>query len=149
MEELFPRIKAARDLEKAQALLQKRQKEQAERERILEQNRQRERELAEARQRLWEERRIAEEKQHAIEEEQRKAAELHRIHREESELQKGCLEIAPMIDQQIRPAKDSFGRRWVKCEKCGETKVETEFVSYGGRNHVNLGLCRECARDKQ
>lgn len=149
LEELFPAIKATREQEKAQALLQKQQRERAEYERILEKRRQQERELAESRQRLWEKWRIEEEERQAKEEAQQKAVELQRKRREEAELQKGYLEVATMFDQQATPVRDSFGRRWVKCEKCGEKKLETEFVSYGGRNHVNLGLCRECARNRK
>ena len=53
-------------------------------------------------------------------------------------------EILPVIEQQQKPARDSTGRRWVKCEKCGKIDTDEKFVSYGGTNHVNLGLCSNC-----
>ena len=39
---------------------------------------------------------------------------------------------------------DSAGRRWVKCEICGRILPATDFVTYGGLNHVNLGICKSC-----
>lgn len=54
-------------------------------------------------------------------------------------------EILPQIDQQQFPTCDSSGRRWVKCEKCGCVETDEKFVSYGGQNHVNLGICRDCS----
>ena len=51
----------------------------------------------------------------------------------------------PLMWQQEEPAVDSFGRRWVRCELCNRITLESEFVSYGGKNHVNLGVCRTCA----
>lgn len=44
------------------------------------------------------------------------------------------------------PVRDSSGRRWVKCEVCGDIKDEGKFTMYGGQNHVNLGTCKECRR---
>ena len=55
-------------------------------------------------------------------------------------------EILQIIDQQDHKALDSFGRRWVRCEECGEVKLEKDFSSYGGANHINLGICLDCAR---
>ena len=48
------------------------------------------------------------------------------------------------IEQQEVQARDELGRRWVKCEYCGKIATESEFVDYGGRNRVNLGICRYC-----
>ena len=31
-----------------------------------------------------------------------------------------------------------------KCECCGKIAKESEFKSYGGINHVNLGICYDC-----
>jgi len=53
-------------------------------------------------------------------------------------------EIILLIEQQIEPAHDSDGNRWIKCEKCGCIDTEAEFVIYGGPNHVNLGICYKC-----
>ena len=52
------------------------------------------------------------------------------------------------LDQQDKIARDSSGRRWVKCEICRKAKPEGEFISYGGPNHINLGICRECNRQR-
>ena len=56
-------------------------------------------------------------------------------------------EILSLIEQQDTPVRDSKGSRWVKCKKCGRIDTEEEFVSYGGKNHVNLGLCNSCGRN--
>ena len=48
------------------------------------------------------------------------------------------------FEQQEVQVRDELGRRWVKCEYCGKIATESEFVDYGGRNHVNLGTCRYC-----
>lgn len=63
----------------------------------------------------------------------------------QEELRKGYHEIMKFMWQQEEPAVDSFGRRWVRCELCNRITLESEFVSYGGKNHVNLGFCRTCA----
>ena len=49
-----------------------------------------------------------------------------------------------VLDQQDWIARDSSGRRWVRCEICHKAKPESEFSCYGGQNHINLGICREC-----
>jgi len=48
------------------------------------------------------------------------------------------------IDQQQKPVKDDKGRRWVKCQCCGEVKRDFEFIEYGGQGRVNLGTCKIC-----
>ena len=55
-------------------------------------------------------------------------------------------EVKNKFTQQEFQIRDSSGRRWVKCELCGEIKPESEFGSYGGTNHVNLGVCYKCSR---
>ena len=52
--------------------------------------------------------------------------------------------ILPLIDQQEQPVLDAKGNRWIRCEYCGQVKEASEFVSFGGRNHVNLGRCEAC-----
>lgn len=49
------------------------------------------------------------------------------------------------FSQQITPVRDAEGNRWIKCEYCGKIAKEGSFLSYGGRGHVNLGTCKECA----
>lgn len=59
-------------------------------------------------------------------------------------------EVKDKFTQQEFQIRDSSGRRWIQCELCGEIKPESEFGSYGGTNHVNLGVCYKCSRrDKQ
>lgn len=43
------------------------------------------------------------------------------------------------------PIYDEFGNRIVKCYFCGYVGKDFEFVSYGGRGHVNCGICRKCS----
>lgn len=52
------------------------------------------------------------------------------------------------IDQQEVQVRDEYGHRWVKCEICGKIAPESEFSSYGGLNHINLGKCTACTRKK-
>lgn len=52
--------------------------------------------------------------------------------------------IIPRIDQQLEQVRDTTGARWVKCEICGSIETEDKFWSYGGQNHVNLGMCYKC-----
>lgn len=56
----------------------------------------------------------------------------------------GYDEVKDLFVQQTEQIRDSQGVRWVKCEICGEIKPEAEFNSYGGANHVNLGVCSAC-----
>ena len=52
--------------------------------------------------------------------------------------------IEQQLLQQEYPVRDEQGNRWIKCEYCGKTATEKEFVTYGGAHHVNLGTCKEC-----
>lgn len=58
-------------------------------------------------------------------------------------------EVCHLFTQQENQIRDHTGRRWIKCEVCGAIKPETEFSSYGGANHVNLGKCYGCSREKK
>ena len=49
------------------------------------------------------------------------------------------------LSQQEAPVKDAEGNRWIKCRSCGKAAKDSEFVSYGGIGHINLGICKECA----
>jgi hypothetical protein len=42
---------------------------------------------------------------------------------------------------------DKYGRRWIKCERCGQIKEDSEMSDYGGRRGLNLGICSECVRE--
>ena len=100
------------------------------------------------------------EKQRKLREErERMRAEQTRIQREDAakkarEYQKQLAEMDHMkrynevkekFVQQETPIRDSAGRRWVQCEICHEIKEDSEFSSYGGMNHVNLGKCSKCS----
>ncbi len=58
----------------------------------------------------------------------------------------GYDDVKDLFTQQEHVIRDPYKKRWVKCEKCGSIKQESDFVSYGGQGHINLGLCRECGR---
>lgn len=58
-------------------------------------------------------------------------------------------DIISLIEQQHTPVRDSMGRRWIKCEKCGCIDTDNNFISYGGNNHVNLGICYKCSGSKR
>ena len=132
--------------------------ESAERERIRQakrerQRREREREEAlrcEARERLLAEQRAAEEAEatrlrmlREKEEADRLAAE--EAAREEAE-ERARVDIMEQVCQQERQARDALGRRWARCEICGEVKPVDEFMMYGGAGRVNLGTCYDCGR---
>ncbi len=55
--------------------------------------------------------------------------------------------LEEQLDQQETPVRDPSGNRFIKCEFCGKIAKESEFGSYGGRGHVNLGTCYECSRN--
>lgn len=55
-------------------------------------------------------------------------------------------EVKDRFTQQEHIIRDSSGTRWIKCEKCGVIGLERNFVSYGGINHINLGICKSCSR---
>jgi ATP-dependent exoDNAse (exonuclease V) beta subunit len=139
IEELFPSIRAQREaaerrrIEEARSRLEKEKEEQ----------RQRQREEFEAWSREMEARRLVEEE----EREKRLQAKKKEQAQRQEQLDLKCKEeILQIIDQQEYQARDSEGRRWVRCEICGEVKQDKDFASYGGPNHVNLGICAACAR---
>lgn len=49
------------------------------------------------------------------------------------------------FSQQQVQIGDLAGNRWIQCEICGRRAKATEFMSYGGINHVNLGICKRCS----
>lgn len=55
-------------------------------------------------------------------------------------------EVKDLFTQQDAQIRDSRGVRWIKCEMCGEVLPSDKFVSYGGTNHINLGMCYNCSR---
>lgn len=61
-------------------------------------------------------------------------------------LKRGYNEVKDQFTQQEEWIVDSSGQRWIKCEECDCIKPVDYFNCYGGINHVNLGVCTECAR---
>ena len=55
-------------------------------------------------------------------------------------------EILGKMDQQEVQVRDSSDVRWIRCEICKKIGEDGEFNSYGGPNHINLGICSDCAR---
>lgn len=55
-------------------------------------------------------------------------------------------EVKDKFTQQTAPIRDSHGVRWVKCEVCNRILPADKFCTYGGTNHVNLGMCNDCGR---
>lgn len=54
--------------------------------------------------------------------------------------------VAENFTQQERQVIDAYGNRWIKCEHCGKQGMVNEFSSYGGKDHINLGICKECSK---
>lgn len=79
-------------------------------------------------------------------EERRQKTDTERKQEQTRKLKKGLAEIRDRFTQQEEIIRDSFGQRWIQCKVCGEIKPDYEFSSYGGKNSVNLGICRECSR---
>ena len=61
----------------------------------------------------------------------------------------GYEEVKDLFTQQTHIIRDKYKNRWVKCETCGTIKQDAEFATYGGDNHVNLGICKDCNRYKK
>lgn len=88
-------------------------------------------------------------RQEELRKEREKALEIERERQKqivEMRLANSYNEVKDKFTQQEHQIRDSSGRRWVQCELCGEIKLESEFGSYGGTNHVNLGVCYKCSR---
>ena len=83
-------------------------------------------------------------RQEELRKEREKALELER--ERQKHYANSYNEVKDKFTQQEFPIRDSLGKRWVQCELCGEIQLESEFGSYGGANHVNLGVCYKCSR---
>lgn len=125
------RIRRAEWLKQQELEAEKRREEQrkqqeafAERQRLLAE------EAAQRRAKQEEDCRIAEQK---AQEERRKRKEDFKKNR------------ASSFNQQETQVRDTDGNRWIKCEFCGKIAMESEFSSYGGAGHINLGTCKECS----
>lgn len=133
IDELFPEARMLRiqkQEEKRRKLIEERERMRAEQVRI-----QRERYL---------------QQQEALKKEREEAAKKAREYQKqlaEMDHMKRYNEVKEKFVQQETPIRDSSGRRWVQCEICHEIKEDSEFSSYGGMNHVNLGKCSKCSRN--
>ena len=83
--------------------------------------------------------------------EQREYSEQLRAEREKEKKERleneltGYEEVKDRFNQQVTIIKDSFGTRWIMCERCGVIKPASDFIEYGGPGRVNLGFCKECS----
>lgn len=122
--------------ERYKKLLEEQEKKRQELERQREENEkllQKQREEAENRRReLEEKRRLEEEKR---EQEKRQREEDFQRNKESN------------FAQQETQVRDAEGNRWIKCEFCGKIAKESEFTSYGGAGHINLGTCKNCSNN--
>ena len=87
---------------------------------------------------------IAEETRKQKEYEEKLRMESEKKQAEQQRRSEGLNEVKDQFGQQTKIIRDRFGNRWIKCEKCGVVGQEGEFVSYGGKNRVNLGMCKKC-----
>lgn len=124
------RLREERHKQKLEEQEKKRQEMERQREKN-EKRLQQQREEAEIRRKkLEEKRRIEAEK---LEQEKRQREEDFKRNMESNFVQQ---------ETQVRDAEDN---RWIKCEFCGKIAKESEFISYGGAGHINLGTCKECS----
>ena len=78
-------------------------------------------------------------------------AETRRIEKEKAQEEKQNKDeefkrnLSLSLSQQETPVRDADGNRWIKCEYCGLIAMESEFSTYGGAHHINLGTCKECS----
>lgn len=73
---------------------------------------------------------------------QRRAKQEEELKQREEDFKKN---LASNLDQQETQVRDAAGNRWIKCEFCGKIAMESEFSSYGGAGHINLGTCKDCS----
>ena len=122
--------------ERYKKLLEEQEKKRQELERQREENEkliQKQREEAENRRRELEEKRRLEEEKREPEKRQR-----------EEDFQRNKESNFAQQETQVR---DAEGNRWIKCEFCGKIAKESEFTSYGGAGHINLGTCKNCSNN--
>ena len=61
---------------------------------------------------------------------------------------KGFGEVKDRNFQTEEIVEDSFGMRWLQCERCESIKSKDEFSLIGRRHRPGVGICTECARKK-
>ena len=86
----------------------------------------------------------------AAAEEKRKKEEIARIEREKEKAHRyawGLAEVKERSFEANELIRDSFGERWVKCDRCGDIKTDCEFSLVGLRRDTpGLGICTICSR---
>ena len=139
IDQLFPEQKMAREQEEEEK--RRRAHEVQEQRRIESMRRRADQGRIAQEQYLIRQEELRKEREKALElerERQKQIAEMHYVN--------SYNEVKDKFTQQEFQIRDSSGRRWIQCELCGEIKPESEFGSYGGTNHVNLGVCYKCSR---
>lgn len=100
----------------------------------------------ERRRREEEQKRFQEEVEHRLEyQKQQEMVEKEQEKQQEEDFKRNRASDFAQQEVQVR---DAAGNRWIKCEYCGRIAKESEFISYGGLKHVNLGTCRSCSSKK-
>lgn len=56
--------------------------------------------------------------------------------------------LSDLLNQQDEQVIDPDGKRWFKCKYCGMPKKESDFITYGGDDGMNTGVCRSCWKKK-
>lgn len=141
VEELFPEVKAKHEEELHRRITAERARKYEVILRQQEKERQRRKKEVEERKKEAEERQKAEEEKWAQRQKEEKEEQERRKKVEDANCKEEVLKI---IDQQEYQARDHLGRRWVRCEKCGEVKQDKDFSSYGGEKRINIGICSNC-----
>ncbi|SEQ85065.1 Topoisomerase DNA binding C4 zinc finger [Lachnospiraceae bacterium NE2001] len=80
-----------------------------------------------------------------LEEEKRREEERRAEEKKEQDRITFKNQVAELLNQQTDRVVDPDGNRWIKCEFCGKIDTDSAFSSYGGKNHINLGICKECS----
>ena len=134
------------DLEQKEKRLEEERREREEQERLYREKREQER-IQE--QKFWEDIRAKRQKeleeQRKREEEEAREREIIRKQRQEEEIKA----LTKQLDQQEKIVYDSRNRRLIKCEKCGKVGYDRDFVTYGGKGRLNLGICSQCMSSKK
>lgn len=138
IDQLFPEHKIIREKEEEERRSQTREEQERVRIEMIHKHPEKE-QISREQQLLWQEQLR---KKHEKDLEEKRAREMHL-----AEMQYiNCYdEVKDKFVQQKNQIRDSLGRRWVQCERCREIKLESEFGTYGGANHVNLGVCNKCS----
>lgn len=78
--------------------------------------------------------------------EKKRAAAVAQEALEKARLEKGFAEIKEQSFQTEEMVVDSFGTRWLQCERCNGIKPKDGFALIGRLNQPGIGICNTCAR---